>query len=60
MLRQEAAGYEVQLSIHDESLNEKKHGSLEEYLELTVPKLDWLTDCPVKAEGWVGKRYRKK
>ncbi len=60
MLAQEASGYEVRLSVHDETINEHPNGSLEEYLKLTVPKLEWMGELPIVAKGWTGKRYMKK
>lgn len=55
----EAAGYENLLSIHDEMLNEKANGKLDEFLKLMTPDLPWAKGLPLKAEGWTGKRYRK-
>jgi DNA polymerase len=61
MLRIERAGYPVLLTVHDEVVSERKKGvgSLSEFEKLmsTIPA--WGEGCPVKAEGWVGERYRK-
>lgn len=61
MLRIEDAGYEVILSVHDELVAERKigEGTLEEYESLMSTVPEWGKGCPIKVEGWVGKRYRK-
>lgn len=62
IMRIEAAGYKFVLSVHDEGLSEKKigKGSLKEYLHLMSGDLpEWASGAPIKAEGWVGVRYRK-
>lgn len=60
--RIEKAQYTFMLSIHDEGLSSMKKGcgSLEEYLHLFAGKRPkWGLDIPLKADGWVGQRYRK-
>ncbi len=59
MLRCEASGYPVILSVHDEVLSEAEHGSLDEFVALLTEVPDWAPGCPIAAEGWVGVRYRK-
>ena len=61
MLRVEAAGYPVVLSVHDEVVCEvSEHwGDLEEFLALVAEVPPWSSGLPVKAEGWRGRRYRK-
>jgi len=61
MLRIEAAGYEVILSVHDELVAERNigEGTIEEYESLMSTVPEWGRGCPIKVEGWVGKRYRK-
>jgi DNA polymerase bacteriophage-type len=72
MLRVEAAGFEVVLSVHDELVAEVKvdsiHGALtpigiekklKEFNSLMAETPDWAFGCPVEASGWIGKRYRK-
>jgi len=61
MLRIEASGYEVILSIHDELVAERKvgEGNLKEYEELMSTVPPWGNGCPIKVEGWSAKRYRK-
>jgi DNA polymerase len=58
----ENAGYQFLLSVHDESLAERKkgEGSLAEYLNLMSGQLPaWAKNAPITCEGWVGARYRK-
>lgn len=61
IVRVEAAGYPVVLTVHDEGVSEtpEDFGSLEEYARLisTLPK--WCPDLPLTVKGWSGLRYRK-
>lgn len=61
MLREDAAGYPVILSVHDEVVSEvpNEHGTLEEFLNLMTVVPDWAAGCPVAAEGYEATRYRK-
>jgi len=61
LLRLEAAGYEVLLSVHDELLCERKigEGSVEEFTKLMEEKAPWGVSCPIKVDAWSGLRYRK-
>ncbi len=62
MLRAEKTGiYELVLSVHDELVAEaeKGQGSVKEFEALMSKCPRWATGCPVEAEGWTGKRYRK-
>ncbi len=65
MLRCEAAGYPILLTVHDELIAEllksalKAGKSLEEFIRLMCDLDPWADGCPVAAEGWVGHRYRK-
>lgn len=61
MVRVEAAGYPVILHVHDELVAEvdEDFGDLDEFEGLMAEVPTWATGCPIAAEGWVGKRYRK-
>lgn len=62
MLRCHRGGtYDVILSVHDELIAEVDEGlgSVEEFEELIAETEDWARGCPVKAEGWTGRRYKK-
>lgn len=68
MLRVEAAGFEVVLSIHDELVAEFKHDNqtslklndvLKQFESLMAETPDWAVGCPVEATGWIGKHYKK-
>lgn len=61
MLRVEAAGYPVILTVHDELVSEipEKFGSVKEFETLMAEAPEWGAGCPIKAEGWRGKRYKK-
>ena len=67
MLRVEDAGYAVVLSVHDELVTEVRStfgwdtpdGRVKEFCALMSVLPVWAAGCPVKAEGWRGKRYKK-
>lgn len=61
MLRVEAAGYEIVLSVHDELIAEvpQDFGSIEEFKEIMCQLPDWAEGLPVAASGFEAKRYRK-
>lgn len=60
MVRAEERGYGVVLSVHDELLAEQERGRAKEEFERAMAELpEWAKGCPVKAEGWTGRRYRK-
>ena len=61
MLRLEDSGYPLLLSVHDEVISEapKDFGSLEDFERITAIVPDWAASCPVAAEGYRAKRYKK-
>jgi DNA polymerase len=61
MLRVEAAGYPVILTIHDEIISEipEGFGDIAAYEALMAEVPAWAEGCPVKAEGKRTKRYGK-
>lgn len=61
MLRCEQRGYRVAFSVHDEIVSEvvEGFGSVEEFEKILCENPKWAGDCPIKAAGWRGKRYKK-
>ena len=61
MLRLEAAGYPIVLTVHDEVIGDvpEGRGSLADFEARMAEVPRWAAGCPIGAEGWEGKRYRK-
>ena len=62
MLNAEAAGYPVILTVHDELVTEVKENSgknVEGLIKAMCTLPAWAEGCPITAEGWEGRRYRK-
>jgi DNA polymerase len=62
LLRVEATDtYDVVLHVHDEVVAEadEDKGSMEELDALVSELPTWAEGCPIAAEGWRGKRYKK-
>ncbi|MHA1286564.1 MAG: DNA polymerase [Candidatus Thorarchaeota archaeon] len=53
------AGYFITMHVHDEIVCEESELPFNKFLELMQSKPVWALDCPIKVEGWKGKRYRK-
>jgi DNA polymerase len=58
-LRTHAAGYIALISVHDELLNERTAGTIEEFEALMTQLPSWAKDLPIKVKAWSGVRYRK-
>ena len=61
IVRLESEGWEILLSVHDELIAEcrEKNADLEKFTSLMAATPDWAIGCPIEAEGWISKRYRK-
>lgn len=61
MLRLEAHGYDITMTVHDELVMEvpEDEGSLEEVEELAAVTPEWAAGLPMAAEGWRARRYQK-
>lgn len=57
----EANDYPVTFHVHDELVTEVpiEFGSVKELETLITVPPEWGFDCPIAAEGWRGRRYRK-
>lgn len=61
MLKAEAAGYPIVLTIHDEAVADtpQGHGSVADFERLLCDLPAWAKGLPVVAEGFEAQRYRK-
>jgi DNA polymerase len=57
----ERAGGKLILDVYDEAVMLVKKGTLklEDAIEIMQEPPIWAPDLPLKAEGWVGPRYKK-
>lgn len=58
---EESLVYEPILTVHDELIAEANEhlGNVKEFVRLVAKCPDWAQGCPIEAEGWAGRRYRK-
>lgn len=61
MLRLDAAGYELVMTVHDEIVAEvdKNFGSVKDFEKIMCEVPDWAKGLPLAAEGYESERYRK-
>jgi len=61
MFNAERAGFPIELHVHDEAVAEVEKGikTLDELCKELCALPAWADGLPMKAEGWVGKRYKK-
>lgn len=61
MVNAERNGYKIVLTVHDELVAEVKENekSVEEFIKIITELPAWAKGCPINAEGWRGKRYKK-
>lgn len=59
--RCESCGFPVSIHCHDEIVSEvgENANDLERFIKTVSVAPEWAAGCPIKAEGWKGKRYRK-
>ncbi len=58
---EESQIYSPILSVHDELICEgNEHlGKVKDFVNLVAQQPKWCSGCPIAAEGWAGRRYRK-
>jgi len=60
MLRVDAAGYDITITIHDEVVGEvDADADLDDFIELMVQQPKWAAGLPIAADGFMATRYRK-
>ena len=61
MLRLDADGWGITITVHDEIVCEEKAGArnLGDMIRIMEDPPTWAADLPLKVEGWTGPRYRK-
>jgi DNA polymerase len=61
MLRLEAAGYQIVLTVHDEVVCEMPEGSgsVDEFHRLMTEAPEWAAGMPIAAKVWTRQRYAK-
>jgi len=53
--------YKILFTVHDEIVAETNcdSASVKEFEQLMCSLPNWASECPIKAEGWIGYRYKK-
>jgi len=53
--------YKILFTVHDEIVAETNcdNASVKEFEQLMCSLPNWASECPIKAEGWIGYRYKK-
>jgi DNA polymerase len=61
MIHAEKSGYEVDGTVHDEIITERDEGTgdLHEFEQLVCRIPKWADGCPIAAEAFTAKRWRK-
>lgn len=61
LVRLEAKSYPIVLHVHDEAISEvpKGEGSVKEFVNIMAATPGWAFGCPIGAEGFRTKRYKK-
>ena len=63
LLEAERRGFKVLLSVHDEGMAEVEEtatgSNLDYFIDALCTVPDWAPDVPLKAEGYIAKRYKK-
>ena len=61
MLELERSGFQVVLTVHDEIVAETTpaKADLDRFIEIMCNAPQWADGLPVKADGWIGRRFRK-
>ncbi len=61
MLRLDRKGYKIIMTVHDEIVAEvpDDFGSLDDFINTIIEIPEWANGCPIAAEGFECKRYRK-
>jgi len=61
MLNLDRAGFKIILTVHDEIMVEVDKGDdrLEEMISIMSIVPSWAAGMPIKADGWIGERFRK-
>ncbi len=59
LLCAEQAGYKILMSVHDEAIAEGRRTDIQKFCEYLCIRQPWAETLPLRAEGYVSKRYKK-